>query len=91
MKLGILYVGTVKELQEKVRTSLAAFGKEDLPMLTNKEFTHVGQLLEILEPVESTTVVMSSGKNLLSLRSLLLQTVFAIYVSIYWKKILSQN
>ncbi|KAI4454147.1 hypothetical protein MML48_10g00000203 [Holotrichia oblita] len=32
-------------------------------MLTNEKITHVGELLEILEPMESTTVVKSSERQ----------------------------
>ncbi|CAH1106935.1 unnamed protein product [Psylliodes chrysocephalus] len=52
----------ITELKEEVRASLAALGKEDWPMLSNQEFDYVTELIEILAPMESTTVVMSAEK-----------------------------
>lgn len=53
----------IKELQEEVRTSLAALGKEEWPMLSNQEFLYIEELLEVLAPMESTTVIISSEKQ----------------------------
>lgn len=53
----------ITELKEEVRASLAALGKEDWPMLSNQEFEYVGELLNILAPLESVTVLMSAEKH----------------------------
>ncbi|XP_030760542.1 zinc finger BED domain-containing protein 1-like [Sitophilus oryzae] len=53
----------IKELKEEVRTSLAAIGKEDWPMLTHQEYKYVEEITQILAPLESTTVFMSAEKQ----------------------------
>lgn len=51
-------------MQEEMKTSLAALGKEDWPMITNQELEYINELLELLSPMESTTVIMSSEKQI---------------------------
>ncbi|CAH1104409.1 unnamed protein product [Psylliodes chrysocephalus] len=63
----------ITELKEEVRASLAALGKEDWPMLSNQEFDYVTEIIEILAPMESTTVIMSA-ENYVALSSVIIIT-----------------
>jgi hypothetical protein len=52
----------ILEIKDEVRASLAALGKEDLPMLTNDEFDKLNEMVAILSPMEASTRSMSGEK-----------------------------